>query len=178
MPLFAALLRPRPPIRTLFATLLRPRPPIRTLFAALWRVECKKARVLPQSGPKNTQTAREPQKKSPGVSLVRRIRTFSDVIRTCRKLDRRPQLRQCCNAVPVVPAAGVFRRIERARRASFAPADFRFALPYPCSPTLTLSVVPSARGAPGLRPRESILTVFAALLRPRPPIRTLFATLL
>ena len=95
-----------------------------------------------------------------------------------RKLDRRPQLRQCCSAVPVVPAAGVFRRIERARRAWFVPADFRFALPYPCSPTLTLSVVPSARGAPGLRPPEPILTLFAALLRPRPSIRTLFATLL
>ena len=44
-----------------------------------------------------------------------------------RSLDRRPQLRQRCSAVPVVPAAGVFRRIERARRAWFAPADFRRA---------------------------------------------------
>ena len=83
------------------------------------------------------------EQKSPGGSLVRRIRLVSDVIRTCRKLDRRPQLRQCCSAVPVVPAAGVFRRIERARRAWFAPADFRFPRPYPCSPTLTLSAAPN-----------------------------------
>ena len=90
--------------------------------------------------------------------------------------------------MPVVPAAGVFRRIERARRAWFAPADFRFPRPYPCSPTLTLSVVPSARGAPGhprafaiprpsglpshLKPKPSRSDHFPADLTPCPEARS------